>query len=184
MGMRQLEYLWKGWRTKHRDKLPGKMPKIDLKEVPEDKPLLHVWAMMLRLMQMMLPTLSTKYSHQKLHTSSPGHVQKLLGAATAFTRKDICGACFTGLIQRGAHFIWWAELGHSLHLAPRQAGKEIPGFCGGRCPRLPPRVMRWWWLQATMLSERAIPHLLQLNLGHIQLSPFALLIIRLWCWIN
>ena len=89
MGMRKFEYLWKGWRTKHRDKLSGKMPKIYLRAVPEDKPLLHVWAMMLQLIQMMPPTLSPKYYHQKLHTCSPSHVQKLLGAATAFTRKDI-----------------------------------------------------------------------------------------------
>ena len=107
IGMRQFEYLWKGWRTKHRDKLPGKMPKIYLRAVPEDKPLFinHVWAMMLWLIQMMPPTLSPKYYHQKLHTCSPSHVQKLLAAATTFTSKDIYGACFTGLIQRGAHLI-------------------------------------------------------------------------------
>ena len=104
MGMRQFEYLWKGWRTKHRDKLPGKMPKIYLRAVPEDKPLLHVWAMMLWLIQMMPPTLSPKYYHQS-SIPAPLAMSRNCLELPPLSRGRIYGACFTGLIQRGAHLI-------------------------------------------------------------------------------
>ena len=63
-------------------------------------------------------------------------------------------------------------------------GKKYLAFMVGGAPCLPSRVMRWWCSKVLCCLKEQYHIYYSWIWEHIQLSPLALLIIRLPCWIN
>lgn len=182
MGMRQFEYLWKG--TKHRDKLPGKMPKIYLRAVPKDKPLLHVWAMMLwlsrRCFQLWALNTTTRSSAPAPLAMSRNCLElPQLSLGRIYVVLALLGWFKEELISSNRKSLVTVCVWHQDRL-----GKKYLAFVVGGAPYLPPRVMRWWCSKVLCCLKEQYHIYYSWIWKHIQLPPFALPIIRLRCWIN